>query len=248
MDLFKSLNRVAGFIRTANLSDLERLEKSLRMNDSDKSGWESYYRLCKRTSTPPDFLFEFLQDQGKKKPPTFKEEIWTLSNFKLKHLNWIDRNLSLPKLKYLNLSFNLLKSITGITELNAPNLELLAIDDNPLKSLDGLENFQHDNLTTLSFTGCDISSIEALGSCRLPSLTVLHLSFNNIYDLSPLADLEANKLATLSLLGTSLDTAEDLEPIVGKFTLDWLSLPQNLREFDETIEEMFPGTTLYFDE
>lgn len=246
--LIDSILKIAEFIRVGNTPEIERLERYLRLNDSDKEAWGQYYRVCKRTGASPDFLISFLKERGgERAPDSLQEKVWTLVRFKFSNLNWISRDLALPSLTLLNLSFNALKSLEGITDINAPNLSLMAIDDNPLQDLKGMEGFTHQRLDTLSFTGCNLSSIRQMKTWNLPSLTILHLSFNDLSDLSPLEDLDAKNLATLSLLGNNLKKVDDLRPIEGKFkNLNWLSLPDALQDDRYELEDMFPGTTLYF--
>lgn len=141
-------------------------------------------------------------------------------------LSWRIKDLSLlaelPNLSYLNLSYNLIESISSIP-IKLP-LKDLKIDTNKLISLEGIERFP--NLKCLSAENNNIRDIQSLN--KLAKLQWINLSCNNISDLRGIRYLQ--RLWGLHLFDNEITNITSLEH---NFNLRFLDLGQN---YIKTIE------------
>jgi Leucine-rich repeat (LRR) protein len=131
----------------------------------------------------------------------------------------------LPKLRFLDLSDNKIKSIEGLK--NLVDLENLYLSNNEISKIEGLDTLK--NLKELVLTGNEITKIQNLSA--LANLIALHLELqenNGIAKIENLDDLEA-----LTLLNLDKNSIKKIENLDSLKNLNILSLNSNqIKEID----------------
>ena len=141
-----------------------------------------------------------------------------------------------PRLKYLYLSGNKLKSIQEMAGLD--QLEMLDLSSNEIKHIDALEKLQ--KLTVLNLANNRLRNIAALSG--LAGLETLTLTGNMIENIQPLS-----KLSALQSLYLSDNRITDISSLSGLKNLLLLNLTGNDIEDFSVLYEMKQLKTLYID-
>ena len=166
-----------------------------------------------KTGIPDKVLYQtILKKLGKKK--SFTEEdaakikrLNAHNEFKKSKIKSLRGIGKLKNLKELDLSFNDLKTLTGIEDLN--KLTSLSVHGNQLKNIKPIRNLT--NIKTLHITGNKLTSLSGIEN--LKQLTSLYADGNQLVNLKEIRDLV--KLKTLWVSGNKLSSLEDIEKLTG---------------------------------
>ena len=148
-------------------------------------------------------------------------------NLKLKELPIFPKEL--PKMKYVDLHGNILKTLQGLPQM--PNLKILDLSDNQLTNLKGLPNVAKLEILNLSHN--QLTSINDLP--ELPNLRILDISCNSLDNLSSKIEqytklrelyLNNNQLFFLPEVIGNLLNLEELSIHTNKFHKIWLKIPK----------------------
>ena len=138
-----------------------------------------------------------------------------------------DENLKIAILHEMKKQHLIDQSAQDITEDDALKVGRLDLFGKLITSIEGLEKFK--NLETLHLDFNCIASLKPLAA--LAWLTELLLNSNHISDLTPLAGL--TNLETLHLHNNYIS---DIKPLAGLINLEWLTL------YNNRITDLFPGS------
>lgn len=195
MNLKRSINRVASFLRTG--VDFERLKIMYQENPEDVLLRSDYIRQCLRINENPEIYIKWVKDRYNLDIDLDANK-WDFSSKLKRDLNFLS-GVYAPNLEDLDLGGNWISSLEGLSGFNAPNLNFLNLSDNRIESLEGLSGLTAPSLLTLYLSDNKISSLRGLSGLNAPDLRLLELDNNRIKSLEGLQGWNAHNLDELVL-------------------------------------------------